>query len=41
MEFVCTREQHADILTEALARVKFVEMREFLGVKNLKQSQAY
>ena len=41
VEFVCTREQCADILIKALARVKFVEMRELLGVKNLEQSQPY
>ena len=41
VEFLCTREQRADILTKALARVKFAEMRELLGVKNLEQSQAY
>ena len=41
VEFVCTREQRVDILTKALARVKFVEMRKLLGVKNIKQSQAY
>ena len=41
VEFVCTREQRVDILTKALGRVKFAEMRELLGVKNLKQSQVY
>ena len=41
MKFVCTREQRADILTKALARVKFAEMQELLGVKNLKQSEVY
>ena len=40
VEFVSTREQRADILTKALARVKFAEMRELLGVKNLEPSQA-
>ncbi|XP_047315455.1 secreted RxLR effector protein 161-like [Impatiens glandulifera] len=35
VEFVGTREQRADILTKALARVKFAEMREMLGVKYL------
>ena len=40
VEFVSTGEQRADILTMALARVKFVEMRELLGVKNLEPSQA-
>ena len=41
VKFVCTREQRADILTKALARVKFAEMQELLGVKNLKQSEVY
>ncbi|KAK9098697.1 hypothetical protein Syun_025742 [Stephania yunnanensis] len=41
VEFVSTGEQRADILTKALARVKFKEMREQLGVKNLEPSQAY
>ena len=40
VEFVSTREQRADILTKALARVKFAEMRELLSVKNLEPSQA-
>ncbi|XP_020270504.1 uncharacterized protein LOC109845645 [Asparagus officinalis] len=35
VEFVSTSEQRADILTKALARVKFIEMRELLGVRNL------
>ena len=41
VEFVCTREQRAYILTKALVRVKFVEMRKLLGVKNLERSQVY
>ena len=41
VESICTREQHADILTNALARVKFAEMQELLGVKNLEQNQVY
>ena len=41
VEFVCTRGQRGDILTKALTRVKFVEMQELLGVKNLEQSQIY
>ena len=41
MEFVCAREQHADILIKALTRVKFAEMQELVGVKNLEQSQIY
>ena len=40
VEFVSTRKQRADILTKALARVKFAEMRELLSVKNLEPSQA-
>ena len=35
VEFVCTREQRVDILTKALARVKFIEIWELLGVKIL------
>ncbi|GJR13681.1 ribonuclease H-like domain, reverse transcriptase, RNA-dependent DNA polymerase [Tanacetum coccineum] len=31
--------QKADILTKALARIKFTEMRELLGVKNLKEQE--
>ncbi|XP_020250071.1 uncharacterized protein LOC109827478 [Asparagus officinalis] len=34
MEFVSTSEQLTDILTKALARVKFIEMRELLGKAN-------
>ena len=41
VEFVCTREQRANILTKALARVKFAEMRKLLGVKNHEQCQVY
>ena len=36
-----TREQRADILTNTLATVKVADMREFLKVKNLKQSQEF
>ena len=35
LEFECTREQCVHILTKSLEKVKFVEMRKFLGVKNL------
>lgn len=35
VEYVGTSEQRADILTKALVRIKFAEMRELLGVKNL------
>ena len=41
VEFICTREQRADILTKAITRVQFAEIRELLGVKNLEQSQVY
>ena len=41
LEFVCIREQRADILTKALARVKFTETQELLGVKNLEPCQVY
>lgn len=33
--FVATHEQRADILTKALGRVKFEEMREVIGVRNI------
>lgn len=35
VEYVCTGEQRADILTKALPRNKFAEMRELLGVKQV------
>lgn len=35
IEYVSGEEQKADILTKALARVKFFEMRELLGVEDL------
>ena len=35
VEFVYTREKRVDILIKDLAKVKFAEMRKFLGVKNL------
>lgn len=38
MEHVCTEEQSADVLTKALARGKFAEMRKLLGVKDLEPS---
>ena len=41
LDFVSNREQSADILNKPLTRVKFAEMREMLGVKNLKQNQVY
>ncbi|XP_020573667.1 uncharacterized protein LOC110020042 [Phalaenopsis equestris] len=39
--FVSTGEQRADILTKALARVKFAKMRELLGVNKFEPNQAY
>ena len=41
VEFICTIEQRADILTKALGKVKFAKMQKFLGVKNLEQNQIY
>ena len=35
IEHVSGEKQKADILTKALARVKFIEMRELLGVKDI------
>ena len=39
VEFQCTREQRAYIVTKVLPKVKFAEMRELLGVKNLEHSK--
>ena len=36
VEYVSGSEQKADILTKALSRMKFLEMRDFFGVKKLK-----
>ena len=41
VEFICTGEQRAHILTNTLARVKFVYMQELVRTKNLEQIQAY
>ncbi|CAM8883061.1 unnamed protein product [Rhodiola kirilowii] len=38
VEYVCTAEQRTDILTKALGKVKFMEMRTLLGVKDVEQS---
>ena len=38
VEHVPGSEQKADILTKALGRIKFKEMRDFIGVKELSQS---
>ena len=38
VEHVPGTEQKADILTKALGRIKFKEMRDFLGVQELTQS---
>lgn len=35
LEHVYSGSQRADILTKALPKIKFIEMRELLGVKNL------
>jgi hypothetical protein len=36
VDFVSTSSQRADLLTKALGRVKFIEMRQMLGVKEVK-----
>ena len=38
VEYVGTNNQRADILTKSLGRVKFIEMRQMLGVKEVKTS---
>lgn len=35
VKYVGTQEQRADILTKALGRVKFEEMKKLIGVKDL------
>ncbi|KAJ9551624.1 hypothetical protein OSB04_015669 [Centaurea solstitialis] len=35
VEHISGKEQRADILTKALAKIKFVEMRKLLGVEDL------
>ena len=35
IEYICGNLQKADILTKALGRVKFSEMRDLLGVEDL------
>ena len=35
VEYVAGEKQKADILTKALGRIKFKEMREFIGMKDL------
>ena len=37
VEHISGELQRADILTEALARIKFATMRELLGIQDLKQ----
>ncbi|KAD2804817.1 hypothetical protein E3N88_38194 [Mikania micrantha] len=37
IEYVAGKVQKADILTKALSRVKFLEMREVLGVEDLSE----
>lgn len=39
VEHVSSEEQRADILTKALPRIKYVEMRSLLGVKDLEKSE--
>lgn len=39
VEFVRTQEQRADILTKALARIKFAEMQQKLGIVNLEHAK--
>ena len=41
VQFVCTREQRANIRTKALTRVKFAKMLKVLRMKDLKQNQVY
>lgn len=38
VKFVCSNEQKADIFTKSLGKLKFVEMRNELGVKNTSDS---
>ena len=35
VEYVAGEKQKADILTKALGRIKFKEMKEFIGMKDL------
>jgi hypothetical protein len=39
LAFVSTQGQLADVLTKALGRTKFQELRELIGVKKLKSHQ--
>lgn len=38
VEHINGEEQRADVLTKALPRIKYIEMRNLLGVKNLEDS---
>jgi hypothetical protein len=38
VNYVCTDDQLADILTKSLGRLKFLEMRERIGVQAVKTS---
>ena len=38
MEHIPGAEQHADILTKALARIKFKEMRELIKVQDISEN---
>ncbi|RVW63782.1 Retrovirus-related Pol polyprotein from transposon TNT 1-94 [Vitis vinifera] len=39
IQHVCTEDQHADIQTNSLARMKFLEMRERIGVRIISREQ--
>ena len=39
IQHVCTEDQHADILTKSLAMMKFLEMRERIGVRIINREQ--
>ena len=39
IQHVCTEDQHVDILTKSLARMKFLEMRERIGVRIINREQ--
>lgn len=41
VKFVATQEQWADILTKALGRVKFEEMRKTIGVEDLSEVSSF
>ena len=39
VEYIKTEDQLADLLTKALSRAKFVELRQKLGVRDVKEKQ--